>query len=521
MISMPRKSLAALFTLALTLVLATAPLAAQQSVDLDLEALAAYIEQARKDWKVPGLAVAIVHNDEVVMASGFGLREVGGSDPVDENTLFAIASNTKAFTAAAIARLVDQGQLKWDDRVIDHLPYFRLYSPFVTEEMRVVDLLCHRSGLKTFSGDLMLNGTPYSAEEIVRRARFLKPTGKFRADYGYSNIMFVAAGEVIAAVTGKPWETYIQEEFLTPLGMSRALPNVSGVSTRDNLATPHTELDGEVAIVPWHTWTNAMAAGGIVSSVHDSARWLRLQLARGTLDEHEYFSPASSRKMWTPHISFQVSAGSEERFPSTHFRGYGLGWGLSDFLGRKLVAHGGALDGMFSRTALVPEENLGIIVLTNSTTSITSPIVYRILDAYLGGEERDWSATYLERSRRGKQRREKMWAGREASRAQGTKPSLLLESYTGTYGGPMYGDATVVLKAGKLVLDLVPTPSLVADLTHWHHNTFEIHWRTPSPWYSRGWVQFVLDHQGNVTELLLDVPNDDFWFDEPEFKKKD
>ena len=492
---------------------------AESAVDLD--ELDAYIEKARSDWEVPGLAVAIVKDGEVVFSRGYGVREVGKSEPVDDRTLFAIASNTKAFTAAALAKLVDEGKLRWTDRVIDHLPYFELSSPYVTREMRVRDLLCHRSGLGTFSGDLVWYGTSYSREEVIRRARYLEPKSSFRERYGYSNIMFLTAGEVVAEAADRSWDGFVREEFFEPLGMVDSVTSVRALEGQANVATPHGERNGRIMTFPWYNWDNVAPAGGIVSNVKDMARWLRLQLGRGTLDGKTYFSEEASRTMWTVHTPLPVSKESKERYPSTHFRGYGLGWSLMDYQGRKVVSHGGGYDGMFSRVAMVPEENLAMVILTNSMTGLPDALSYRVLDMYLAKVRRDWSEEFLVRSKENKAKKSEERAKTEAARAAGTQPSHPPDKYTGTYGGAFYGDATVSLENGNLMLRLLPNRDLKGQLTHWHYDTFEIQWEHDFPWFGHGTVQFLLDAAGEVVEMKMDVPNDDFWFTELELKKKE
>ncbi|MGD8698423.1 MAG: serine hydrolase domain-containing protein, partial [Gemmatimonadales bacterium] len=231
-------------SLGIALALAALSSLAQAQTSVDLAALDAYFSQAGEAWQVPGFAIAIVKDDELVFAKGYGVRELRKSARVDEHTLFAIASNSKAFTAAALAKLVAEGQIGWDDRVIDHLPYFQLYSPYVTQEMRIRDLLCHRSGLGTYSGDLLWYGTSYSPAEVVRRARHLEPAGPFRAHYGYSNLMFIAAGEIIPAVTGRSWNEYVEAEYFGPLGMASTVTSVTDLEGKTNVATPHAEKEG-------------------------------------------------------------------------------------------------------------------------------------------------------------------------------------------------------------------------------------------------------------------------------------
>ena len=486
----------------------------------DLAKLDAYLAKARDDWQVPGMAIAIVKDDRVVFAKGYGVRELGKPDKVDENTLFAIASNTKAFTAAALAILVDERKLSWDDRVQAYLPYFELYDSYVSHDFRIRDLLCHRSGLRTFSGDLIWYGTPYSREDVVRRARFLKQAFPFRSGYGYSNIMFIAAGEVVEKASGRRWEDFIRERFLTPLGMKRTALSVKELAGRTNVATPHAETDNQLRTYPWRDWHNTVPAGGIISSVAELAEWLRLQLGRGSFDGKTIFTERQSRVMWTPHVSFVSSKQSEERNPYVRLNGYGLGWQLAAYRGEMMAQHGGAYDGMVSHTALLPDKKLGVVVLTNSTTGIANALAYKALDVYLGADDKDWSADELKREREDKQRKTEERARADGEHVLNTKPSLTLQSYVGTYGGPMYGDAEVKMENGKLVLVFLPNPELTGDLTHWHFDTFEVKWRNAFPWFGKGRVQFFLDNAGQVVELKVDVPNEDFWFDELEFKRK-
>jgi CubicO group peptidase (beta-lactamase class C family) len=494
------------------------PLAAHE---VDLAALDRDIEQARVDWRVPGLAVAVVKDGRVVMAKGYGVRTLGGADLVDERTLFAIASNTKAFTAATLAMLVDEERLSWDDAVRKHLPYFELADPLASREMRVRDLLSHRSGLGTFSGDLVWYGTRYSADEVVRRARFLEPAGSFRARYGYSNVMYIAAGQVVEAVAGEPWTAVVRRRILEPLGMRDTLVSVRDLDGRTNVATPHGPASGDLRTFPWQGWDSAAAAGGLISTVRDLSRWMLLQLSRGSLDGRTYFSDTASRAMWTPHVSFTIDKAAAERTPSTHFRGYGLGWTLRDYAGRLVADHGGGYDGMFSKLALVPDEQLGVVVLTNSMTGIADALVSRTIDTFLGLPDRDWSREGLERARWSAERRADEMATREKARLAGTRPSLPLGRYAGRYGGDLYGEVGVTIEGDTLVLRLEPSPDLVADLTHWHHDTFQIHWRTPSSWFGTGWAQFVTDPHGRIVELKLDVPNEDFWFHELKLRRQE
>lgn len=478
----------------------------------DLAKLDAYIEKARAEWEVPGLAVAIVKDGKLAFAKGYGVKEQGRPEKVDADTLFAIASNTKAFTSAALAILSDEKKVKWDDRVSDILPYFQLYDPWVSHEMRVDDLLCHRSGLKTFSGDLLWYGTPYSRAEIIRRARYLKPAFPFRAGYGYSNLMFLAAGEVVAETSGLSWDEFVRERIFSPLGMKRTITSTRELDAKGNFAIPHTSFEGAVERIDWVNWDTMAPAGGIISSVDDMARWLLLQLGGGELDGTRIFSQAAQRTMWLPH---NVMAGPlpGAKANDSHFATYGLGWSVSDFQGHYTAGHGGAYDGMFSQVWLMPEERLGVVVLTNCDRGVMTPIVNRIRDAYLGLPEKDYSVLALETFKL------KKAVKKEDAATKDPRPPMALDSYAGTFGGPMYGDATVTAEGGGLVLRLLPNPNLVADLTPLDADTFTLKWRKKFAFFAGGRAQFVPDTKGRIVELRLDVPNNDFWFDELELKK--
>lgn len=485
-----------------------------------------YIEKTRQDWKIPGVAVAIVKDGKVVLAKGFGVKEHGKPGKVDEHTLFAIASNTKAFTSAALAMLVDEGKIDWDDRVRDYLPYFTLYDPYVSNEMRVRDLLCHRTGLVTFSGDLLWYETPYTAEEVIKRTRFLKPKYGFRSRFGYSNIMFMAAGEVIPAVTGKSWKEFITERIIKPLGMKTTNVGTGELKNYDNVATPHfIDLEGNVIKVAYTTSDTVGAAAAVNSNASDMAQWLMMLLNNGKLKDKQYLSENRLREMWTPHVSFMVSEGYQKRYPTTHFRGYGLGWGMQDYKGRKLIAHGGGLDGMISKVTIVPEIGLGIVILTNSINSLPTPLTFKILDMYLGGSQNDWCATALDSYKKHaeKQKKQMAEAAKKDKEIQAKQTAdINLQDYTGRYGGPMYGDATIALEKGILVLRLLPAPIFVSHLEHLQYDTFRLKLRNKFSFIPKGTgtVQFLRDAQGNIVEMKVDIPNNDFHFTELEFKKK-
>lgn len=493
-----------------------------QDVATTVAALDQYIEETRQEWQVPGLAVAIVQGDQVLLSKGYGVLEQGSVKPVDQHSLFAIASNSKAFTAAGLAMLVDDGKLRWDDPVHKYLPWLQLSDPLASSELRVRDLLCHRSGLGTFSGDLLWWGTPYSPRQVLERAVFLPPASSFRAEYGYSNLMYLAAGQVIEVVADKPWGQFVEERILQPLDMRRTVTSVRDLVSRGNFATPHKTLADQSAPIAWMNWDTMASAGGIISSADDMSQWLRLQLRKGSLaGDKRIFSEQASHEMWQAQMAIPVSRGSSGRTPSTHFRAYGLGWSLSDYNGRKLVGHGGGYDGMYSQVLMVPEENLGVVVLTNSMTSIGSAITYEVVDRFLGLPDRDWSGEQLQSFQKSRVEFGKRVATAISPAAQNTSPSHPLSDYVSTFECPMYGRATVELVDGHLVLKLLPYPDLVADLEHLHYDTFVIRWRKQFAWFDEGTAHFVCDAKGRFAKLELDVPNDDLWFYELNLKRVD
>ena len=491
-----------------------------QGLDEKLREIDIYAEKARADWNVPGMAIAIIKDDKVVFAKGYGTRELGKTDKVDENTLFAIASNSKAFTTASLAILADEGKLGWDDKVIKHLPEFELADAYVTREMTIRDLVSHRSGFDTFSGDLLWYETTYKDDEILKRLRYLKPKTSFRSSYGYQNLMFIAAGKVIERVSGKPWSQFVSERILTPIGMLRTTTTIRDLNSKGNYSMPHNESGGTLRVLHLGNVDSAAAVGGLNSSVADVAKWLRLQLGRGKYEGKQIFSEKQSWEMWQQNTAIPISQAGAKFIPTRHFSGYGLGWFLWDYQGRKVVSHGGGLDGMISETAMMPEENLGLVVLTNSETPVNVIMQNKIFDAFLNAPKRDWSAEYLSRAKNGKTAETEERAKLEAARVANTKPSLVIKDYAGTYSGSLYGDVTVAEENGKLVLRMLPSPNFVGDLEHWHYDTFRIKWRPTVAYnFPPGFVTFTIDKNGKADEIKIDQPNNDFWFYELELKR--
>jgi CubicO group peptidase (beta-lactamase class C family) len=486
---------------------------ARTPLEVKLATIDAYAEKARKDWKVPGMAVAIVKDGKVVFAKGYGLRKLGEKEPVDEDTLFAVASNSKAFTTAALAILIDEGKIDgWDDKVSRYLPDFQLYDPYVTENLTIRDLVSHRVGLGTFSGDLLWYETTYSSDEILKRLRHLKPVRGFRTGFGYQNLMFIAAGRVIEKVSKKSWSAFVTERLLQPLKMKRTTTTVSEL--KKNAAWPHNESGGKGLRALTHRGNvdRAVAAAGLNSSVSEMANWLLLQLNEGRFEGKRLISAKKIWEMHQPAVVIPISKGSSSFMPSRHFNTFGLGWNVWDYHGRKVVSHSGGLDGMISMTAMMPEENLGLVVLTNSEQSVPTALQHKILDTFCDAPERDWSSEFLSFSQTTRTP--------EPIREDQKKTEVNLADYAGTYSGELYGDATITIENDKPVLRLKPAPNLVADLEPVDQETFRIKWHpSVSYHFPPGSVIFSLDKNGRPVELEIAQPNRDFWFYELEFKR--
>ncbi len=492
---------------------------------LTAQAASPSIEQMINDavelWDVPGISVGIIHDGSVLYSDGAGTMEAGTDKVPDGNTKYAIASNTKAFLSAAVAMLIEDGKLGWSDPVQQYLPGFAMYDPCVSEMVMIEDLLCHRAGLGTYSGDVIWYKSELPASEVVKRIKYVPQAYDFRAGYGYSNLMFITAGEVIRAVTGKAWDQYLEKKVFDPLGMSQTVTSTNKLPAMTNVATPHKPVDGQHVAIPWVNWDNMGAAGGIISCTDDMLKWLGMQLNQGIHGTDTLFSRQSQINMWTLHNVRTVSDGASRVFRDRNFNGYGLGWGIADYAGRKIVSHGGGYDGMYSRVVMVPSENLGIVILTNGMTGIATPLSYQLIDHILGLEAIDWHRQYKGFSERNEKNRDARIEKIMEARKEDTSPCCPASAFTGTYADPMYGEIEVREESGKLRLIFTHAPDLNATLTHWHYNTYAIEWDEVHAWFGFGTVQFLTDNNGKPVELQFDVPNEDIFFDEIHAVRKD
>ncbi|HJZ95161.1 MAG TPA: serine hydrolase [Candidatus Solibacter sp.] len=479
------------------------------------------VERARKEFGVPGIAVAIVKDGAVVHSKGYGVRKLGDAAPVTPQTLFRIASNTKAFTTAALSILVDQKRIKWDDPVIQYLPSFQMYDPYVTREMNIRDLLTHRSGMGLGAGDLMFfPPSDLSREEIIRRLRFIKPATSFRSAYAYDNLLYLVAGQIIPAVTGQSWDDFVKERIFAPLEMTNSFTYTDAIRTGKDAATPHSKASGKLEAIAHENVDNNAPAGSIVSCVADLAKWMNLQLAGGTIGKTRIFSAAQNREMWSAHTIVPIGEPAKDE-PSAfaairpNFSAYGLGWGLRDYRGKKVVGHTGGLSGFVSRTALVPDLKLGVVVLTNQEEDAAhTAIVNTVLDHYLGAAEADWVSVYSARVKKARADAEETVKKAAAKRATGTKPSLPLTGYAGRYRDAWYGDIRIEEDHGKLHIFFTHTPDLAGELEHWQYDTFIARWKNRSL-DADAYMTFTLSPDGSIDEMRMKAvsPTTDFSFD--------
>jgi CubicO group peptidase (beta-lactamase class C family) len=456
-----------------------------------------YVAKSMREWEVPGVAVAVVKDARIVFAKGYGVRKLGESTPVTEHTLFAIASCSKAFTAAALAMLVDEGKIKWDDPVTKHLPAFAIDDPYVTHELTVRDLICHRSGLERH--DWVWLGSAISREEVLRRLHHARPSWSLRSRYGYQNMLYVVAGQIIPAVTGQSWDEFVKLRFFLPLGMTRSNTSIKASRGAEDTATPHLKILERVTSVTYMNVDQIGPAGSINSCAADLAQWLRLQLGSGNYNGRRLLTTGAIQEMRTPQTVVRREGLMAQLTPEAHFVAYGLGWALRDYRGRLICQHGGALRGMRSEVALVPEEKLGVVVLTNlSPDLLQEAFAQRIIDAYLGAPARDWSAEFLAIQKGLEQERKNKEAKEEKQRTAGTNPSLSLDRYAGVYQSDLYGELKVTQENSRLVLYFGPDYS--ADLEHWQHDTFRATDRLDK---HKMVVSFTLGTAGKVAEIKL------------------
>lgn len=478
------------------------------------------VNRTLETFNVPGIAVAVIKDDQVVHMKGYGVSSIATGKKTDENTLFAIASNSKAFTSAALGILVDEGKLTWETKVTDIIPEFRLYNSYVTEDFNIKDLLTHRSGMGLGAGDLMLwpDSSTFTKEEIIHNLRYLKQTSSFRTKYDYDNLLYLVAGEVVARVSGQGWDEFVESRIMKPLGMAGSAASLNRVKDRSNMIDAHVPVEGKLKVVPMYSSTLLDPAGGILSSVADMSKWVMMQLNRGKYGEgnsKQMLSDWVHREMWTPQTIIPV------RYPGpyrSHFSAYGLGWGLTDVAGYLQASHTGGLAGIVTQVTLIPELKLGIIVFTNQQDGAAFiAITNTIKDGYLGIKGNDWIKTLKEDGDRGlaeaKRITDEIWAKIEEQRTKNVAPVNNV-IYTGTYNDIWFGDIIISDESGKLRFRSVKSPKMRGEMLYYTGNTFVVKWDDRSM-DADAWAVFSLDKDGKAQSFTMNAisPLTDFSYD--------
>jgi CubicO group peptidase (beta-lactamase class C family) len=497
------------------LLLHTTVLHAQLSAD-DVDALA---KECLQRFEVAGIAVGIVKDGKIIHTKGYGVKSVDTKEPVDENTNFGIASNSKAFTTAALSILVDEGKISWQDKVIDHIPEFKMYNAYITENFMIEDLLTHRSGLGLGIGDLMFfpDGADFTIDDVLSSFQHFKPQSAFRTKFDYDNLLYFVAGEVIARVSGMSWEAFVQQRIMEPLNMDHSYTEIADKQNASNLATPHSTGKGAIRTISHLEDMVNGAAGGIFSNVDDICNWMLVHLNHGkygdSLDQ-VLFTEERQHEMWSLHTLLDVNR--NPRYNS-HFAGYGLGWGVSDLLGNLSVSHTGGLPGMLSRTVLIPDLNLGVVVLTNTESGGAAAfgvISRTIVDSYLGLDDYQWSDKFYEYFQNliatGDEVTTAVWQTVEEVNDDHINP----DDFIGIYEDNWFGKVEVFLQNDQLWIRCHRSPKLNGPLAYYNANTFAVKWEYQDM-NADAFAMFSLDENGKAQSIKMKgiSPNIDFSFD--------
>lgn len=502
-----RRAVAAQLGSILTLLVATGPLVAQGTTAAQVRELDAFIARGVRDWQIPGLTVSIVRNDSVLFARGYGVRRLGAAGVVDAQTQFGIMSTTKAFTALAMALLVDDGKLAWNDPITKHLPEFQFSDPFLTREATVKDLLTHNIGIG--NADLMWARGDISATEIMRRVRFLPASYSLRGGFAYQNVMYGAAGELVGRVSGMRWSDFVRTRILQPLGMTNTYTTYAEMHAASgaNQSEPHFRIRDTIRVIADETVDVLPAAGSIWSNATDMAKWLRFLLDSGRVDGKRIVSEAGYRE-WLKPQSFVTAS---EFYPTAsvtkpHWMTYGLGWFQQDFRGRFLAFHTGSLAGRTAMVGLLPDARTGIFIAGNlDHAEFRHALMLQAMDIVAGtngGAKRDWSAEFLTLYNGLDAEGKKRVAAMESTRVTGTVPSHPLASFAGTYTHPAWGDVTVTVEGTGLRVALGPGADNTGVMQHWQYDTFR--GELGDGRGGKSLVVFQLDVAGTVARMLFD-----------------
>lgn len=464
-----------------------------------LEGIENFIEQIMQDWKIPGLSIGVMKDGEIILNQGFGHRDVEKDLPATPDTLYAIGSTSKAFTAMGLALLIEQGKLNWDDPVRKHIPTFKMFDPYVTENMTVRDLLCHRSGLPRY--DLMWYNSPYSREELIERLQYLEPNVGFRTTWQYQNLMFMTAGYLSGVVAGTSWETFTSDQILNKLGMENTNFSVKESAASSDHALPYEQREEQVKAVPFRDISTVGPAGSINSSVNDMLRWLTIHMNSGKQGDTQFVSEENLKQMHTGHTLI-ADAPPLNAFPETLQSSYGLGWAITPYRGNKIVWHTGGIDGFSALVTFIPSANIGMVILTNLGGSNAHQIVsYNIFDRLLGQEPVPWNERFLKLADEMKANMEKAKEQAEEERVPNTQPSHPIKDYSGDFEHPAYGVLSITLDGDQLTATINQIDWV---LEHYHYDVFVFNAKSPEQRETPGIkVSFAGDLKGTINSISV------------------
>lgn len=479
----------------------------------DLTAIDEKVRKAFETFKPTGLSVAVMKDSAIIYHKALGMADASKNEAVTTTSLFNIASCSKAFTAAAIAMLVDEGKIKWTDKVTQYFPEFKLADDYITREITVEDLLSHHSGLGTFYGDLLWYNTDYSDEEVMKRIRFEPVTRRFGIEYGYQNVMFLIAGRIVEKVSGMSWSDFIESRIFTPLGMSQSRPSNDDLSKGQQIAYGHLK-NKPLGI---YNFNAAKAAAGIYSNVDELSTWTLMLMNKGIYKGHRMISASSLNRIMDPHTIITTSA--SQKLHGIDFYDYGLGWFLFNYNGKKIVEHDGGMPGYISKVTMVPAEKISVIILNNGNDFfVNNALRGDLLDILIKGNDFDWIGEYAENRTRYEVANQASLKRRIDNRVQGTSPSHKPAEYTGTFRDKSYGDAEVKLEGDSLRLTFLPANEIfTGNLKHWHYDTFRVDFK--DEYLTFGLITFSFDAAGKVTGFKIDLPSEDFHFWNLDFRK--
>jgi CubicO group peptidase (beta-lactamase class C family) len=467
---------------------------AQQVKEFD-----AYVETSRKLYEVPGLAITVVKDGKIIFKKGYGVQELGTSNQVNTQTLYACASTTKAMTATCMGMLVDEGKIKWDDAVSKYLPEFQLFDPYVTRELTIRDLFTHNSGVG--NADFLWTNMTISSDEILSKMKMVEPSYSFRSSFIYQNIFYLAAGKVIEKVSGTPWEVFIQKRIFEPLGMTRTFPLLSQVKDA-NQSRPHYIVDGKITMIERTSADAIGPAGSVWSCVDDMSKWALCMLDSSKYSGGKLLKGATWNELFKP----QVFVTASQFYPTAqltkpNWTTYGLGWFQQDYKGRKVNFHTGSLAGETAIHGQLPSEKLAVYIYGNlDHAEVRHALMFKAFDHFALGGTRDWSTDFYNLYKKLNDAGEREEMKQEAARITGTKPSQVISNYAGTYTSPLYGELVVTARDNSLLISMNNTAK--ATLEHWNYDSFRGYYE--KRWWGKTTANFSIDSRGKISSVIIE-----------------